>query len=90
MERRNTASGQTRAETIGIADGGIDAGLICLKAAQRPGQKFTHQDIAFVCGCSRTFIFLVEKAALRKIREKLRRSVGLSIEEFYGRNRGQI
>lgn len=64
-------------------DGGLDAGLECLAAAAKPGQRFSHRQIAFVCGCSRSWIFLIEKRAMKKIRERLRKRMNLNYGEMY-------
>jgi hypothetical protein len=54
-------------------DGGIDAGLLLLCATTPPLKRWTLVEIAFVCGCSRTNIWLIEQNALRKLRRSLSR-----------------
>lgn len=66
------------------ADGGLDAGLECLAAFAKPGQSFSHRQIAYVCGCSRGWIFLLEKQALQRIREALRKKLQLNYGQMYG------
>lgn len=64
-------------------DGSVEAGLICLCAWARPGQTVSHRDIAKVCGVSRGLIFLIEKKALRKVREKLRRELKMDYSQMF-------
>jgi hypothetical protein len=56
-----------------LEDGGVDAGLLMLVATTSPERPWTHREIAYVCGCSRTNIWLIEQAAWRKIKRELRR-----------------
>ena len=49
----------------------IDVGVAILATIVRPGETVTHQQIADVCGCSKQRIFLIEKAALFKLRSRL-------------------
>jgi transcriptional regulator len=51
-------------------DGSIDAGLLLLAAVTPRGVTWTQEEIAFVCGCSRGYIWLLEKQARAKIRQK--------------------
>lgn len=63
----------TTAETTATtepADGSIDAGLMLLLAVTPPGFEWTQQDIATACGCTKGYIWLVEKEAMRKLRER--------------------
>lgn len=53
-----------------LEDGGIDAGLYLLEQLLPRGIELTQAEIAYVCGCSRGYIWLLEKTA----REKLRRA----------------
>lgn len=48
----------------------IDLGLDILLSIRRPGERFTHDEIAYFCGCTRSAIFLVEHKALRKLRNR--------------------
>lgn len=52
-----------------IKDGGIDAGLILLTywCNEHPGVTLTRDQIAFVCGCSDSFIYALQERALRKL-----------------------
>jgi len=56
-----------------LEDGGIDAGLLLLVATTPPDRVWGHREIAYVCGCSRTMIWLIEQAALRKLAKTLER-----------------
>jgi hypothetical protein len=49
-----------------LRDGGIDAGLFLLELVTLRGMELTQEEIAFVCGCSRGYIFLLEKSAREK------------------------
>jgi transcriptional regulator len=50
----------------------IDMGLAVLAAVRKPSQIFTQEQIAQACNCHRGRISQIEKAALRKIRSRLR------------------
>ena len=53
-------------------DGGIDAGLLLLMSTPAPGDGvWSHREIAYVCGCSRSYIWLLEQQALENLREAL-------------------
>ena len=53
-----------------IIDGAIDAGLLLLEMTYFPGgYDLTHQDIAFVCGCSEANIRQIEKNGLKKLKK---------------------
>lgn len=53
-------------------DGEIDAGLLLLMSTPAPdGGVWSHREIAYVCGCSRSYIWLLEQRALRKLRRTL-------------------
>lgn len=52
-----------------ITDGSIDAGLLLLSLATPRGITQTLDDIAYVCGCSRSFIGQIETDAIRKLRQ---------------------
>ena len=51
----------------------IDLGLAVLEALLPSGVSLTQGDIAEVCGCSRSMIYLIELNALKKIRVHLMR-----------------
>lgn len=53
------------------ADGTIDAGLLVLEMITPHGQTWTQEDIATICGCSRGYIWLLEKQARAKMRRRL-------------------
>lgn len=65
-----------------IRDGSVDAGLICLSAIARPGRPFTQAEIAYACGRTRGWCFMAEQKILKKIRERLRRSLEFSYRDF--------
>lgn len=52
-------------------DGTIDAGLYLLEKITPYGETWTQQDIADACGCSRGYIWLLEKQARAKMRRRL-------------------
>lgn len=52
-------------------DGTVDIGLVALVDRSTPGQTWTHRQIAHVCGCSKSFIQLIELTALKKLRKKM-------------------
>ena len=47
----------------------IDIGLAALCQYAEYGQTLTQQEIAEVCGCTRSFIYQLEHKALRKLRK---------------------
>lgn len=50
----------------------IDSGLLLLMSTPAPENRvWTHDEIAYVCGCSRSYIWLLEQRALRKLRRAL-------------------
>lgn len=49
-------------------DGSVDAGLILLMSVGPPGRCWSQEEIAQVCGCSRTMIWQLENRALQKLR----------------------
>jgi hypothetical protein len=53
-----------------VRDGSIEAGLLLLSMVTPRGVELTQTEIAFVCGCSRGLIYLIEKAATRKLRRQ--------------------
>lgn len=64
----------------------MEVGLAVLATLVKPGQSVSHRAIAEVCGCSRGLIFLIEKQALKKVRERLRKELHLTHAEFHGPN----
>lgn len=54
-----------------IADGSIEAGLLCLSLwlCRHPGVTLTRREIAYVCGCSDSLIYALEQTALKRIRK---------------------
>ena len=52
-------------------DGSIDAGLLLLSLATERGQIRTQAEIAQACGCSRALIYLIEKQAIEKLRQRV-------------------
>jgi hypothetical protein len=51
-----------------MEDGGIDAGLLMLMLyACATGRKFSHREIAYVCGWDRSSVWLVEQEAIKKL-----------------------
>lgn len=49
----------------------IDIGLALLSVVAKPGVPLTQEDIAAWCGCARGYIHLIEKKALRKLRNRM-------------------
>lgn len=62
----------------------IDLGLELLRMRQIPGEPLTQHDIAAWCGCSRGYIFMVEQAAVRRVREHIRKDFNLTHLEITG------
>jgi DNA-directed RNA polymerase sigma subunit (sigma70/sigma32) len=60
-----------------IEDGSIDAGLFVLSVLFPEGCPYSQEQIAFICGCSRSNIWQYEKNGLRKIKAKFK-SKGLA------------
>lgn len=60
------------AQEIKPIDGSIDAGLHVLSLVTPRGVELTHEEIAYVCGCSRGLIWSYEKRAMQKIRRILK------------------
>jgi len=56
-----------------LRDGGTDAGLLLLSLVTPRGVELSQGEIAFVCGCSKAYIYLVEKRAKEKLRRALMR-----------------
>jgi hypothetical protein len=66
----------------GIKGKELDTNVSILHSLMQPGQCLSTRAIADIVGCSNTLIFLIEKQALRKVRERLRRRLGASYGEF--------
>lgn len=66
------------------ADGSLLAGLRLAAAVSRPGQRWSHRDLAYVCGVSRTWIYLIERQALRKIRFAMKQQFNLTDGQMFG------
>lgn len=49
----------------------IDLGLAVIAAVRRPGESLTLRDMAEICGCSKSAIWLIERAALNKLRRAI-------------------
>jgi transcriptional regulator len=64
------------------ANKNFDAALEVIATVMRPGEILGQREIAEICGCSRSLIHQIEKKALRKIRERMRKEFGMSFEEF--------
>jgi DNA-directed RNA polymerase specialized sigma24 family protein len=65
----------------------MDLGLAVLSVLAVEGTPLSLHDIAAWAGCSQGNIYRVERRALRKLRKKLRRELGMTWEEFLG---GQV
>lgn len=53
---------------VELIDGGVDAGLHLLALVTPRGVEWTQEEIAYVCGCSKGYIYLLEKTAMQKLR----------------------
>lgn len=60
----------------------LDEGINVLHAMMKPGQRLSSRSIAEIIGCSNTLVYLIEKKALKKVREKLRKEMGVNHGEF--------
>lgn len=72
MTDRPTSDPKTE-ELLRLHDGSIDAGLHLLEVARPPGRTYSAEEIAYVCGCSRSNIWLIERRALGKLRRQFER-----------------
>jgi transcriptional regulator len=54
-------------------DGSIDAELAMLLARTPRGVTLSQGEIARACGCSKAYIYLLEKSAMKKLRSALAR-----------------
>lgn len=61
----------------------FDMALDVLNTVRLPGEQISHRQIASICGCSRTLVHQIEKRALRKIRTRIRKEMGLSFDEWF-------
>ena len=52
--------------------------MTLLAARRMPGQTFTAQQVGDFCGCSHAAVQQMERESLRKVRERLRKALGLS------------
>lgn len=68
-------------------DGSFDAGLWALSEVAYPGEKFSLYAIAEVCGCSYEWIRQLEEKALKKVRLKLRHSIGIIDQKQFSREK---
>ena len=60
----------------------IDLAISVVATLRHPGERFSHKQIARAAGCSHGLIVLIEKQALRKIRNHFRKEMGLNFGEF--------
>jgi hypothetical protein len=60
----------------------LDTDIAILHALMKPGQRLSCDAIADIVGCSHTLVFLTEKKALKKVRERLRKNLGLNHGQF--------
>jgi hypothetical protein len=69
----------------------IDLGLAILSARARPGERYSYEEIAAFCGCSKTLIQIIEARAIRKISNLLLfrdRRLGAELRcEFFDRQK---
>lgn len=49
----------------------VDIGLEVIMRISPPGYTWTHRDIAYVCGCSKNYIYEIEYRAKRKLRRNI-------------------
>ena len=49
----------------------VDLGLAVLCALQKEGETFTYDEIGAACGVTESSIFLIEKKALKKVRNRI-------------------
>jgi hypothetical protein len=60
----------------------LDTNIKILHALLRPGERLSSRAIAESVGCTNTLIYLIEKKALRKVREHLRQNWQMDHGEF--------
>ncbi len=63
-EREMPLSGAARSRRV-------DLGLALLSAVALPGVRYTQEEIAAWCGCTHGAIYVIERRALRKLRNRL-------------------
>lgn len=59
----------------------IDLGLAVLEVLTPAGTALSQGDIADVCGCSRSCIYLIELSALKKLRRHLQRNKNAELRD---------
>lgn len=64
----------------------INLGLDVLAALSKPGQRWTHDQINQACGMSHGWCYVIEQAALKKIRARLRRELKMSYSDMATRD----
>lgn len=72
----------------------IDLGLALLSRIALPGVTYTHDEIAAWCGCTNGAILMIERKALKKLRNRLffmgdRRLIEAVEQMFYARQPAQ-
>ena len=60
----------------------IDCAIAVVATLRKPGERFTYKQIGSAVGCSWQNIRLIERKALRKVRHRFRRELGLDFDEF--------
>jgi hypothetical protein len=60
----------------------LDTNINILHAMMRPGERLSSHTIAEAVGCSNTLIYLIEKKALKKVRERIRKEFRLNHAEL--------
>ena len=86
MKPRNTLNTRNKKNRRGPkgkkATQRIDLGLELLTLAAAPSASFTQCEIAAWAECSPSLIYLIERKALRKVRDHLRRGLGMTRSQF--------
>ena len=70
-KRRQLSIDPTLPASGGEKTNRVDLGLTLLEMVAKPGVELTQQDIAVWCGCSHGAIWALEKAAMKKLRNKV-------------------
>ena len=60
----------------------LDTNINVLHALMRPGERLSSRSIAEAVGCTNTLIYHIEKRALKKVRERMRRQLGINHGQF--------
>lgn len=68
LDRKQSVKARKKAQKP-ITDGSIDAGLLLLSLATPRGITRTLDDIAYVCGCSRSHIEQIQINAIKRLRD---------------------